>query len=112
MYSRKDLEELVRYVRSDDTDIWREDDLGKVVDKFLYDKGNFPCTEYEKPLTMNASESLWGFGGWLTSRDEVTTMSARHDASNIAEKIAKFIKENNLPDVRSDWDKLLKHPKN
>jgi len=59
---------------------------------------------------MNASEALYGFAGWLTSRDEVIVMSARDNAAPAAEAVAEFMKVNNLPDVRDGWEKKLTPP--
>lgn len=60
---------------------------------------------------LSASEALYGFGGWLTTRDTPTVMSAHDDAGVIAELIDKFCKENDLEDPRDHWDDNLTHPK-
>lgn len=61
---------------------------------------------------LTATEALYGFAGWLTSRDEPVTLSGNHDAGVAADLVAKFVKENDLGDVSSeDWHKFLKHPK-
>ena len=57
---------------------------------------------------LNASEALYGFSGWLTSRDEPVVFSAYHDAAIVAELINEFIKKFDLPDIRDDWEKDLK----
>ncbi len=61
---------------------------------------------------MNASEALFGFAGWLTSRDEEVTASSRHDAAVWAELVGEFIQHNDLPPVRHDvWpDNMKAHP--
>ena len=60
---------------------------------------------------MNASEALYGFMGWLTSRDEVTErMSSKHNASQAANLIEQFRKENALSDPRDGWENNLIHP--
>lgn len=60
---------------------------------------------------MNASEALYGFMGWLTSRDKVTPeLSARHDAGIAAQLIEEFCKENNLNEPRDGWHNNLIHP--
>lgn len=61
--------------------------------------------------TMNSSEALYGFMGWLTIRSEVVTTSAAHDCSDIATLIDTFCRENNLPQPREDWLQNLTHPK-
>lgn len=61
---------------------------------------------------LTATEALYGFVGWLTSRDEPVTFSAVHGATEAADLVAKFICENELADVsREDWYKFLNHPK-
>ena len=59
---------------------------------------------------MNASESLLGFCGWLTGREEKTTMSSVDDAAPIAELIKEFSEANGLPEPRDGWQKDLVHP--
>lgn len=62
--------------------------------------------------TLTATEALYGFMGWLTSRSDPITLSGHHDAANAADLVALFCKENGLGDVsREDWHKFLKHPK-
>lgn len=65
-------------------------------------------TEPAPPLT--ASEALFGFAGWLTTRDEQTIMSARDDARPIAMLVKRFGEENKLTPPREGWSRLLKHP--
>lgn len=60
---------------------------------------------------LNASESLFGFCGWLTTREERTIMSAKDNCSPIVDLIDKFQKANTLPKVREGWEKNLTHPK-
>lgn len=60
---------------------------------------------------LTAAEALYGFAGWLTSRDKRIVMSSADDAAPAAEAVAEFCKENGLGDVsREDWYKFLKHP--
>ncbi len=60
---------------------------------------------------MNASEALYGFMGWLTSRDEVTPkLSSRHDASIAANLVAEFCEVNKLAGPRGGWENNLTHP--
>jgi len=60
---------------------------------------------------MNAAEALYGFMGWLTSREEVTPeLSSKHDASIAAQLIDQFCKENKLTDPRDGWENNLVHP--
>lgn len=59
---------------------------------------------------MNASEAVYGFAAWLTTRKEVTTMGANNDCALVAELVAEFIKVNELPKVRDGWEENLTHP--
>lgn len=62
------------------------------------------------PDKLTASEALYGFAGWLTSREEKTVMSSMDDAAVIADLVNKFCETNNLEDPRSDWGDNLTHP--
>ena len=60
---------------------------------------------------LTASEALFGFMGWLTSREEVTPeFSSKHDASEAANLVAEFCEKNDLDDPRSGWENNLTHP--
>ena len=59
---------------------------------------------------MIASEALYGFCGWLTSREEKTVMAANEDAAPIANLVAAFCKENKLSDPKDGWSDNLIHP--
>lgn len=60
--------------------------------------------------TLSASEALFGFCGWLTSRDEKTVMSASDDAGQAVNLIVEFCERNNLEDPVMGWEKNLTHP--
>jgi hypothetical protein len=60
---------------------------------------------------LSGSEALYGFCGWLTTRDKPTTMSSHEECGHIADLIGTFCKTNDLSDPRDDWDKKLIHPK-
>ncbi len=61
---------------------------------------------------LTATEALYGFAGWLTSREKPVTLSANHEASAAAELVAEFVRANSLGDVsREDWHKFMTHPK-
>lgn len=59
---------------------------------------------------MNAAEAVYGFAGWLTSRDEKTVMSASDDAACIADLVSQFCTENKLTHPRKGWEDKLIHP--
>lgn len=60
---------------------------------------------------LTASEAIYGFCGWLTTREEMTVMSASNDAAPIADLIKKFCEVNELSIPRTAWASRLKHPK-
>ena len=64
------------------------------------------------PNKLSASEAVFGFAGWLTTREEKTTLSCRHDAAPIANLVAEFCKNNNLNEPRDGWENNLSHPNN
>ena len=59
--------------------------------------------------TLNPTEAIYGFVGWLTCREEETLMGASHDCTPIVGLIEKFCKNNNLPNVSKDWPNNLIH---
>ena len=59
---------------------------------------------------LTASEAVYGFAGWLTTREEQTVMSSTDDAAVIAELVNEFCETNDLDFPRSDWSDRLKHP--
>ncbi len=59
---------------------------------------------------LNAAEAVYGFVGWLTTREERTVMSAKDDCAPIAELVKRFCTENNLPEVSDQWPSNLIHP--
>ena len=60
---------------------------------------------------LSASEALYGFCAWLTTRKEKTVMSATDDAAPIPPLIAAFCKVNKLRKPRENWHNGLIHPK-
>lgn len=59
---------------------------------------------------LSASESLFGFMGWLTSRVTASTFSSHHDAGEAADLVKVFCEANNLPEPRDGWAEELKRP--
>lgn len=59
---------------------------------------------------MNASEAIYGFCGWLTSREEKTVMSSCDDCAPIVDLIEIFCQTNNLEDISDDWPNNLTIP--
>lgn len=56
---------------------------------------------------LNATEALYGFGGWLTSRPDRVVFSSNNDAALMAELIAAYADMQSLPKVRESWNELL-----
>ncbi len=50
----------------------------------------------EEETTLSASEALFGFAGWLTSRPERTVMSSKDDAACVADLVGEFCDVNNI----------------
>ena len=64
--------------------------------------------EKDIPRTLNPSEAVLGFVAWLTTRDEVTKMSARHDSGVIADLVKEFCSVQGLEDISAAWPDNLK----
>ena len=60
---------------------------------------------------LTASEALFGFCAWLTTREEKTIMSASDDAAPMPMLIRKFCDTNILEEPRIDWHNNLIHPR-
>ena len=59
---------------------------------------------------LTASEAIYGFCGWLTSRKEQTVMSCTDDAGVVAERINEFCLANKLIEPKGDWNKSIIFP--
>jgi len=59
---------------------------------------------------LTASEALYGFAAWLTTREQAVTVGANYDASIWAELVNQFCEANSLPKPREDWTTWLTHP--
>ena len=60
---------------------------------------------------LSASEALYGFCGWITSRKERVVASETDEAGVWAELVNEFCKANDLSDPKEEWVKNLIHPK-
>ena len=65
--------------------------------------------EQEQPI-LSASEALYGFCAWLTTRPRPITMSEKHDAAPVVELIKRFCEVNDIADPREGWHLQLVHP--
>ena len=59
---------------------------------------------------LSGSEAVFGFCGWLTTREIQTVMSSRDDAAIIANLVKEFCSVNHLSDPRDNWEDNLIHP--
>jgi hypothetical protein len=72
-------------------------------------KGNHP--KLQPTLDeLSASEALYGFMGWLTSREKSVTLGAQHEAGIAVELVTEFCKTNNLAAPRDGWTDRLTYP--
>jgi hypothetical protein len=89
-----------------------ETSIGKEIVNHLIKKveqGNF--IEFKRRMVkeeISASEALYGFCGWLTTRDEPVTMSAKHNAAIVAELVDEYIQKQKLKEPKDHWEKQLK----
>ena len=60
---------------------------------------------------LSASEAIFGFCGWLTTREEVTEMGSAIECSGIADLIGQYTEANGFADPRDGWHTLLIKPK-
>lgn len=66
-------------------------------------------SEDDNPDQLIASEALYGFCEWLTSREEETIMSGHHSAG-VADLVKKFCDCNQLNKPREGWTAHLIFP--
>lgn len=59
---------------------------------------------------LSGSEALYGFVGWLTTREEVTVMGSSEDCAPIVGLIDLFCEVNKLDDPKDGWENNLIHP--
>ena len=61
---------------------------------------------------LSASEALFGFIGWLTTRDKSVTLSAHHNAGIAVNLVSHFCKVNNLIEPKEHWEEQFIMPSN
>lgn len=59
---------------------------------------------------LSASEALYGFMAWLTSRADPATFSRKHEAAIAAELVDAFCCSNHLSSPRYGWTDRLNYP--
>ena len=73
-----------------------------------YDAGRHDGLNELEVLT--ASEALFGFAGWLASRDKEIAFSCTADIVPVMELLEEFCETNQLAEPRSGWGKILRMP--
>ena len=76
-------------------------DIG--VQEYLAEALEHNAQKKDIPKMLNPSEAVLGFAAWLTTRDEVTKMSARHDSGVIADLVKEFCSVQGLEDISAAW---------
>ena len=59
---------------------------------------------------LSASEAVYAFCAWLTTRKEKTIMSSSDDSGAIATLVDKFCNANELDDPKSGWESCIRFP--
>ena len=68
---------------------------------------------YKKAEKLSASEALFGFMAWLTTKKQVSgPFGNGYECSQAAELISEFIKANNLEEPTDNYHDYIKFPKN
>jgi len=60
---------------------------------------------------LSPSEALYGFAGWITTREKKMCAGSHEECGQWADAVNKFCKTNGLDDPRDGWEKNLTHPK-
>lgn len=68
----------------------------------------FGMNKTEDQLT--ASEAIYGFCAWLTTKDEETIMGSHHDCAVVVDRIVRFLDANNLSTPREGYEQNLIFP--
>ena len=77
--------------------------------------GNLMEGHDQKPLIgdperLSASEAVYGFAGWLTTRKEKIEIGVNEECGKVADLVDLFCRVNNLPEPCDGWAKKLHHP--
>lgn len=59
---------------------------------------------------LSASEAIYGFVSWMTTRDEKLSIGADSDCAPFPSLIEEFCEANKLSPVGEDWPMNLIHP--
>lgn len=110
--NRKAIEIIISEMldNPDESGIYPTTKCFDALEKILNEKDAAKQEAIAKPK-LTASEAIYGFTAWLTTRKEKTVMSAAHECSCCVDLIRTFIKANNLADPHENWADKLVHPK-
>lgn len=66
--------------------------------------------KYDQPCVtqVTASEAVYAFAAWLTTREQAVTFSGHHEASTAADLVDKFVKAQGWAEPRDDYTSRLK----
>lgn len=67
-------------------------------------------TMERKEDKISASEALFGFAAWLTSRDQKTVLSSTDNAAVAADLVGEFCRVNKLINPKNDFHKRFEMP--
>ena len=61
---------------------------------------------------ITASEAVYGFAAWLTTRPGTLRVGSRHNAATMACLVTRWLETNRLPEPReASYPKNIKQPK-
>ena len=63
--------------------------------------------DWKRQAELSPSEAVFGFAGWLTTRDNPVTMGSTNECGQVAELVGKFVDQQKLEDPRDHWEKDL-----
>jgi len=72
--------------------------------------GVVEANDTENTDLLSGSEALFGFCGWLTTREEETIMSSSNDCSPVVDLISRFCAENSLREPGEFYNQNLSFP--
>lgn len=70
----------------------------------------FQAGQQAKENKLSASEAVFGFVSWITTRAREVVAGASRDAAPWADIVQQFIDENDLEEPRRNWTDYLVHP--
>ena len=59
---------------------------------------------------LNSTEALFGFVAWLSTRSLALKVGAKQDPGALATLLNEYVRVNQLPDTRPDWEERIRTP--